>query len=98
MTYAPCYAASSLVFGLLLQTACAGSAPEPAPATRSPTRDYQEPARGPDGEVLGAHNQAPGTWVEGGLTNEHEAYQPGGHDHPPAPASASAAQKSPTPK
>jgi hypothetical protein len=89
------FAFPALAATLAFQVACGGSAPPPAPATRSPTRDYKEPARGPDGEVLGANQQAPGDWIEGELTNEHEAYQPGGHD--PA-TSASAPQARPSSK
>jgi hypothetical protein len=65
---------------LFLTLSCASSSnPEAAKPMRSPSLDYQDPARGPDGEVLGANNQAPKDSLAVGVTNKHGPYKAGAH-------------------
>lgn len=58
---------------LVCTTACAGGAAQPGrwQYFRSPTLDYRELPRSADGDVLGAHQQAPDDWVDAAVTNEH---------------------------
>jgi hypothetical protein len=60
----------------VVAAACASNqAPPKAPEyTRSPARDYAEPPRSAsDGQVIGAHGQAPADWILVLPTNEHPA-------------------------
>lgn len=50
---------------------CGSSQPAPQPKMRSPSYDYREAPRGGDDRVLGAHEQQPGDWAEGTVTNRH---------------------------
>jgi hypothetical protein len=86
-----------LAAGVSLALCCScGSGTPPADSpSRSPSLDYQEPARGAgDGEVLGADKQAPADRLQVGLTNEHAAHNSSLEKPAPMPsASASAASQ-----
>lgn len=55
----------------LVSASCGSSQPASPPKMRSPSHDYREAPRGGDDQVLGAHEQQPGDWVEGTVTNRH---------------------------